>query len=289
MNYEETNTSIKDSNEFMKYIQKYALVGNFAAQVIKIGKKKIFTTCDGVGTKMLVAKYLNKYDTIGIDLVAMSANDLLTAGAIPVSFMDYIACGKITDKLKDIIDGIARGCKLAGCKLSGGETAIMPDAYRENDIDLAGFAVGIAEKNFPRKDLINKGDVIIGLPSSGIHSNGLSLAREVLDKEHWPDLLTPTKIYTNEMKSLLKKKCVYAAAHITGGGLKNILRVIPSKMNYELYYNWLVPSIFYEISESTKITIEEMSDIYNLGIGMALIIDKKKAASLHYPIIGKII
>lgn len=287
MNYKESGVDVEAGNQFVEHIKKFTSVGNFSAN-IKIGRKNVFTTCDGVGTKLLVAKYLNKYDTIGIDLVAMSVNDLLASGATPLSFMDYIACGKITDTLKEVMKGIIAGCDLAECNLVGGETAEMPDMYDVDDIDLAGFAVGIAKRRLPIKN-IKRGDILLGLPSSGIHSNGLTLARKVIEKELWLELLKPTKIYTKEMKNILNKKYVFGAAHITGGGFDNIKRILPSNMNYKLNYKWTVPDIFYFICERSKMFFEESSHIFNLGIGMVIVADRKKAERLHLPVIGEVV
>jgi len=288
MDYKKAGVDIEAGDRFVNYIKTFADVGDFSAR-FKIGKKNILTTCDGVGTKILVAKQLNKYDTIGIDLVAMCVNDLLASGAIPISFMDYIACGQITESLDDVMKGIIRGCGTAECKLVGGETAEMPGLYKKEDFDLAGFAVGIEERRWPNKKAVKRGDALVGIPSSGIHSNGLSLARKVLPKKEWSDLLVPTKIYTREMNYLLKRKFIYGAAHITGGGFENINRVLPDGMSYKLYYNWPIPNVFYRISEKAKTSYEEMSNVFNLGIGMVAIASRKKAKKLQFPTIGEVV
>ncbi len=191
----------------------------------------LLTTTDGVGTKILVAQRLGKLDTVGIDLVAMCVNDLVVCGARPVQFLDYIACGRIhEERLQALMKGIVRGCELAGCRLGGGETAEMPDVYGPDEFDLAGFAVGAVEKDalLPRLAEIRAGDVILGIASSGIHSNGLSLARKALPERAWSLLLEPTRIYAPEMAALCATGHVLAAAHVTGSGLHgNLERVVP--------------------------------------------------------------
>jgi phosphoribosylformylglycinamidine cyclo-ligase len=246
------------------------------------------TTTDGTGTKLLVAKKLGRYDTIGIDLVAMNVNDLLVCGARPVVFLDYIACGRIDEtRMHDIMRGIVRGCELAGCSLGGGETAEMPDLYGADDFDLAGFAVGLAEKNgvLPRKTDIRAGDEILGIPSSGIHSNGLSLARKVIpesDVKAWEELLTPTLIYAREMAVLLATGKILAAAHITGGGLAgNLQRVIPSTLAPRYTFDWPVPAIFEKIQTLGGIPAKEMRSVFNLGIGIAVVAHPPDAQPLR--------
>jgi phosphoribosylformylglycinamidine cyclo-ligase len=225
-----------------------------------------------------VARKLGRYDTIGIDLVAMNVNDLIVCGARPVVFLDYIACGRIDEtRMHDVIRGIVRGCEIAGCSLGGGETAEMPDVYGPDDMDLAGFAVGFAEKDgvLPRKAEIHRGDLILGLPSSGIHSNGLSLARKIIpesDAASWQEMLTPTLIYVREMQALLATGRLLAAAHITGGGLfGNLQRVIPDELRPQFDFNWRVPSIFAKIQSLGGVSDEEMRRVFNLGIGIAMV------------------
>lgn len=245
----------------------------------------LLSTTDGVGTKLLVARKLGVYDTIGIDLVAMSANDLIVAGAPPVSFLDYIACHSIDDALmQDLISGIVRGCELAECRLTGGETAEMPDLYQPGDFDLAGFCAGIGEKDklLPRSNRIGDGDLVFGLPSWGIHSNGLSLARKVLpehEKGWWKETLRPTRIYVKEMKQILAYPGLLAAAHITGGGLyKNSVRVLPDGFDISLFWNWTAPEIFSVIARYGNIEKEEMRTVFNMGVGISLIVSKDAAA-----------
>jgi phosphoribosylformylglycinamidine cyclo-ligase len=271
--------------DFIKGIKSKAVdpgIGGFSSALPlgSLGYKEpvLMTTTDGTGTKLLVARQLNRFDTIGIDLVAVTVNDLVVCGAQPVVFLDYIACGRIQEKrMQDIMRGIVRGCEIAECSLGGGETAEMPDLYGQDDFDLAGFAVGIAEKAsvLPRKDLIKRGDLILGLPSSGIHSNGLTLARKTIpesDRAGWEDLLTPTHIYTREMKILAATGKVLAAAHISGGGLYgNLQRVIPEGLSMSFAFDWPVPEIFGRIQRLGGVSEKEMRTVFNLGIGVAMI------------------
>lgn len=248
----------------------------------------LMTTTDGTGTKLLVARALGRFDTIGIDLVAVTVNDLVVCGARPLVFLDYIACGRIQEtRMHDIMRGIVRGCEIAGCTLGGGETAEMPDLYGQDDFDLAGFAVGLAEKEdvIPRTELVRKDDIVLGIPSSGIHSNGLTLARKVIpasDTKSWEDLLTPTSIYTREMKALVATRKVLGAAHISGGGLYgNLQRVIPDSLAPRFSFDWPVPPIFGRIQSLGGIADAEMRSVFNLGIGIALVAHPADAAELE--------
>jgi phosphoribosylformylglycinamidine cyclo-ligase len=271
--------------DFIKGIKSRAVdagIGGFSSALsldtLGFTSPVLMTTTDGTGTKLLVARMLGKYDTIGIDLVAMNVNDLLVCGARPLVFLDYIACGRIDEpRMHDLMRGIVRGCELAGCSLGGGETAEMPDLYGLDDFDLAGFAVGIADKAamLPRKAEIRAGDSILGLASTGIHSNGLSLARKVIpetDHAAWEEMLTPTRIYAREMSVIVGSGLVLAAAHITGGGLSgNLQRVIPDFLRPRLTFDWQVPPIFGKIQSLGGVSDEEMRAVFNLGIGIALI------------------
>lgn len=239
----------------------------------------LMTTTDGVGTKLIVAQRLGRYDTVGIDLVAMCANDLLVSGAEPLVFLDYIACSRIDENvLQALVRGIVTGCELAGCRLSGGETAELPDMYREGEFDLAGFAVGVAERGkvLPRLAEMNEGDVIMGLPSVGIHANGLSLARKVVPERErtlWEELLRPTKIYSREVRALCETGLVLGAAHITGGGLDgNFRRIVPSGLTAQFHYRWSVPEIFDAIQRFGSVAEEEMRRVFNMGIGIAFVV-----------------
>jgi phosphoribosylformylglycinamidine cyclo-ligase len=286
--YSEAGVDIDRGDRFVDFIRSIpskaigAGIGGFSAALPLdtrgLASPVLMTTTDGTGTKLLVARKLARYDTIGIDLVAMNVNDLIVCGARPLVFLDYIACGRIDEtRMNDIVRGIVRGCEIAGCSLGGGETAEMPDLYGPDDFDLAGFAVGIADKSamLPRKDQIAAGDVVLGLASSGIHSNGLSLARKVVpesDAKSWAEMLTPTLIYTREMEILLKTGKVLAAAHITGGGLYgNLQRVIPDALAPRFSFDWKVPPLFAKIQSYGGISDQEMRSVFNLGIGIAMI------------------
>jgi phosphoribosylformylglycinamidine cyclo-ligase len=261
--------------------------GGIELDLKRFTKPLLFSTTDGVGTKILVAKKLKDFSSIGIDLVAMCVNDLIVCGAEPIVFLDYIACGKLDlGIMHTVMHGIVNGCEQAECTLAGGETAEMPDVYGEHDFDLAGFAMGVVDKPavLPKKDKLEAGDIILGLASSGIHSNGLSLARKVINQHDisvWKKLLTPTKIYVHEMKLLLHSGLILAAAHITGGGLAgNISRVIPDNLVLSLNYTWHVPDIFSHIKHCGNISNQEMYKVFNMGIGMAIIVKKNKADAL---------
>lgn len=257
-------------------------------------KRPVLVGCtDGVGTKVLVALEMEKLSTIGIDLVAMNVNDLITCGAEPLFFLDYLACHKLDPlRLLSVMEGIAAGCREAGCALLGGETAEMPDLYREGDIDLAGFAVGVVE--FSRTVDVRRvrpGDVVIGLPSSGIHSNGYTLVRKLIAQSgHKLDqrfdelgetlgeaVLRPTRIYVEAVRAVLRrysvKRVVSAMAHITGGGLKeNIARVIPSNCDGILRTSaWSQPPIF-DFLRRMGTTRAEMYKVFNMGIGYVFIV-----------------
>ncbi len=296
--YSEAGVDIDRGDRFVDFIRSIrspavdAGIGGFSAALpldtLGFRSPVLMTTTDGTGTKLLVARKLARFDTIGIDLVAMNVNDLLVCGARPIVFLDYIACGRIVEKrMQDIMRGIVRGCELAGCSLGGGETAEMPDLYGPDDFDLAGFAVGMAEKDavLPRKDLIRGGDLVLGLPSSGIHSNGFSLARKVIpesDTAAWEELLTPTLIYAREMKALVATGRVLAAAHVTGGGLRgNLQRVIPNGLAPRFSFDWPVPAVFDRIQRTGGVSDEEMRKVFNLGIGIALVSHREDAAELE--------
>jgi phosphoribosylformylglycinamidine cyclo-ligase len=246
----------------------------------------LLTTCDGVGTKLLVARELGRYDTVGIDLVAMCVNDLAVCGADPVAFQDYIACGRIDERiLEPVLRGVAAGCELADCPLTGGETAELPDMYAPGDIDLAGFCAGVVGRQalLPRLGGIREGAPVLAIPSSGIHSNGFSLARKVLDPAtEWGDLLTPTRIYVRELRALRATGELLAAAHITGSGLEgNIPRVLPEGLCAQLDYNWPVPEVFGLIQRKGRVPDEEMRRVFNLGLGIVLVSTPEGAARLH--------
>jgi len=259
---------------------------------------------DGVGTKLKIAFALDKHDTVGIDLVAMSANDVLVQGAEPLFFLDYIGTGSVNKRvLLDIVKGVAEGCRQAGCALLGGETAELPGFYKKGEYDLAGFCTGIAER---RKLLtgsdVKEGDAIIALGSNGLHSNGFSLARKVLlesaklpidkhisvlGKTLGEELLTPTRIYVKPVLSALslfnkRTKTIRALAHITGGGLvENIPRVIPMDLDAVINSkSWQQPAIFDLIRRLGPVEEEEMRRVFNIGIGMVMIVSAKSAGKV---------
>ena len=238
---------------------------------------------DGVGTKLMLARELGQHDTIGIDLVAMCVNDILVTGAEPLFFLDYFACGKLeVDAAADVVAGIANGCEQAGCALIGGETAEMPGMYPPGEYDLAGFTVGAVERSkMIDGQAIQAGDVIIGLPSSGPHSNGYSLIRKVLERaggasaepERAAELLAPTRIYVRDVLPMIEQYEIQGMAHITGGGLtENIVRVIPDALGIELdTASWTRPAIFDWLAEVGNIEPAEMRRTFNLGVGFVLI------------------
>ena len=235
---------------------------------------------DGVGTKLNLARMANDHHGIGIDLVAMCVNDVITSGAEPLFFLDYIACGKLDSGiLKVVVNGIADACKIAGCSLLGGETAEMPKFYTTGKYDVAGFCVGVVEEDeyIDGRTIVEK-DIIIGIESSGLHSNGFSLINDMITKQklflnRTPELLTPTIIYAPIVKKLVEDKLVKGMAHITGGGLpENLPRCIPKGLNVKLNYNsWQLPEIFQKIMLAGEIPEEEMINVFNLGIGYCIV------------------
>lgn len=260
-------------------------LGGFGAMFeLPINKYKnpvLISGTDGVGTKLKVAQMLSKHDTIGIDLVAMCVNDLIVQGAEPLFFLDYYATGKLNTELAtSVIYGIGEGCKQSGCALIGGETAEMPSMYQGEEYDLAGFCVGIADKDkIIDGTKVAKGDHIIALASSGPHSNGYSLIRKVLAQSSPTDeqlnaLIEPTKIYVKSVLSLIEKFSVHAISHITGGGLlENIPRVLPKNLAAKLDTDsWALPIIFQFLQDNGNIDMMEMYRVFNCGIGMVIIV-----------------
>ncbi|GAB4184232.1 MAG: phosphoribosylformylglycinamidine cyclo-ligase [Wenzhouxiangellaceae bacterium] len=243
---------------------------------------------DGVGTKLLLARQLQRHDTIGIDLVAMCANDILVQGAEPLFFLDYFACGKLDVAVAEaVIAGIAEGCRQAGCALVGGETAEMPGMYEAGDYDLAGFVVGVAERSqLIDGSAVSTGNVLIGMASSGAHSNGYSLIRKLLERDPaaitgtcgdttlGEALLRPTRIYVREVQSLLASHSILAMAHITGGGLtENIIRSLPASLGVRIDGNsWPRPAVFEWLQGSGDISATEMYRTFNCGIGYVLVV-----------------
>ena len=238
---------------------------------------------DGVGTKLKLAFALERHDTVGIDLVAMSVNDVLVQGAEPLFFLDYYACGKLdTDVAARVIAGIARGCEIAGCSLIGGETAEMPGMYPEGEYDLAGFSVGVVERSrIIDGRSVAPGDALLGLASSGAHSNGYSLIRRIVERAKPPfDLLEPTRIYVKPVLSLLERVPVKAMAHITGGGLVgNVPRVLPPGTRAVIEKAaWPRPELFRWLQREGGVAEDEMHRVFNCGIGMVLVVAAQDAA-----------
>lgn len=270
--------------------------GLFELDLIGIKKPVLVSGTDGVGTKLKIAFLMNKHDTIGIDCVAMCVNDIICVGAKPLIFLDYIACGKnYPEKISEIVKGIAKGCVQSNCALIGGETAEMPDFYSKDEYDLAGYSTGIVDKSkIINNSLIKKGDIIIALSSSGIHSNGFSLVRKILNidnsninnvvkelgkKSIGEILLTPTKIYVKPILKLLKKIKVKGISHITGGGFyENIPRCIPNGLCAEIEKNKIkILPIFKYIQKIGNIEERDMFNTFNMGVGMCIIVSKKDA------------
>ncbi len=265
--------------------------GLFAPDLSQYDEPVFVSGTDGVGTKLKLAFMSDKHDRVGIDLVAMCVNDILAQGAKPLFFLDYLASGKLDpEQMSDVVKGITRGCKEAGCALIGGETAEMPDFYDKGEYDMAGFTVGLVDKSkvISGKD-IKKGDLIIGLGSNGVHSNGFSLVRKVLfdhcdyDLDYKPeswnhslgeDLLRPTKIYVKSVLKLISEFKIKGVAHITGGGLiENIPRILPDDLMASLVEKtWFRPKIFDFIKRKGEISKKEMYRTFNMGIGMVLIV-----------------
>lgn len=270
------------ANELSEYL---GLSGYGA--VINVGScKDIALSTDGVGTKLLIAEHFNKFDTVGIDLVAMCANDILCVGARPHSFLDYYATGSLDmDKSKEILHGIIKGCELAGCKLVGGETAqLNPMFFRKTWFDLAGFIMGVVERRLP-SPFIDVGDYIVGIPSSGIHSNGFTTIR-INVKEWTEDFLTPTRIYTNEIMDNLKH--IKACAHITGGGIHGNLPRVLNGFNYTI--DLALNSYWKNIKQLVGMTTEQMENTFNCGWGMLLVVNDPDVLDIpDAKVIGRIV
>ncbi len=293
--YEAAGVSVERGDRFVDRIGSIkspalGAIGGFAGSVpldlSKYSEPVIMSCTDGVGTKILVAERLGEWSTIGQDLVAMCVNDLSVCGADPLQFLDYIACARIEEsKLIQIVEGIATGCEIAGCTLAGGETAELADMYDDGAIDLAGFAVGVAQKSdiLPKSDQIAYGDAIVGIRSRGVHSNGFTLARSALrdaPDDLWRELLVPTRIYCRELERV--RSFIKGAAHITGGGLSaNIDRLLPEGLTCDIRWEWSPPDIFAEIQSRGSIETAEMRSVFNMGIGIALIADPKMIGQLE--------
>lgn len=326
--YKAAGVDIQKGNETVKRIKKHVQrtmrpevmgsIGGFGGLfALKAFKEPVLVSAtDGVGTKLLIAMMMDKHDTIGVDCVAMCVNDIVVQGAEPLFFLDYLATGHLLpEQAESVIKGIADGCEQAGCALIGGETAEMPGMYSSGEYDIAGFSVGVAEKKnlLPKTD-IREGDVLIGLASSGLHSNGYSLVRKVLLQDrNWSlqdevpavgqtlgeVLLTPTRIYVKTILSLTREFTIKGIAHITGGGLiENIPRVLPEGLCAVIDRDsWEIPPIFSLLREEGELDSKDMYQTFNMGIGMVLIVPEHEAqavlqaAGLHREtayLIGKI-
>ena len=320
--YKKSGVDINAAEKFVKFIaaissrkkgkKKFNNIGGFGSISNipnNIKDPKIVACTDGVGTKIEIANTINKFDTIGIDLVAMSVNDLIVQGARPLLFLDYISINKIDlPKLKSIIKGVVKGCKISECSLVGGETAEMPGTYERNKFDIAGFAVGVVDKKkILNKKKIKNNDLILAVPSSGLHSNGYSLVRNIMSKRKINikkniflknELIKPTKIYVKEVLNLIDKKLLNGCANITGGGLPdNIKRIIPERYCAEIDLNKIKPLKIFKWLKKYNIEENEMLKTFNCGVGFCLVINPKnlnkinKYFSKKYKpyVIGKII
>ena len=305
--YKKSGVNISLANKFVKHISQISKkdvkktksslirdnIGGFGSlydiSKIKIKDPVIVSCTDGVGTKLELANRFKKFDTIGIDLVAMCVNDLIVQGARPLFFLDYIAVGKLDIfKTKKILKGIVKGCNLSQCSLIGGETAEMPGVYSKDKFDLAGFSVGIvSKKKILTKRNVKKNDVILAIPSSGIHSNGYSLVRSIIGKKKLSykmkkDLLRPTKIYSREILKLVNKKLIHSAAHITGGGLiENLLRSVPANLSINLDLSKIRIERIFKWIKKKNVSDSEMMQTFNCGVGFCVILPRKNIKKVN--------
>ncbi len=320
--YKKSGVNIKAADNFINFIssvsskkrgkKKFSNIGGFGSISnipSNIKQPQIVACTDGVGTKIEIANSLKKFDTIGIDLVAMSVNDLIVQGAKPLLFLDYISINKIDlPKLKSIIKGIVKGCKISDCDLVGGETAEMPGTYSKGKFDIAGFAVGVvSKKKILNKNKIKKNNLILAIPSSGLHSNGFSLVRFLINKKKIninknkflkSELLKPTKIYVKEVINIISNNLINGCANITGGGLAdNIKRIIPDNLVADIDLNKIKTFKIFNWLKKNGISENEMLKTFNCGVGFCLIIKKKNLNKIksYFPknykpyVIGKIV
>lgn len=312
LSYRDAGVDIDAGDSLVEKIKPYAKrtmrpevlgdLGGFGA-LVEISQKYrqpvLVSGTDGVGTKLKLAFDWNKHDTIGIDLVGMSVNDILVQGAEPLFFLDYFACGKLdVERAASVIKGIAAGCEQSGCALIGGETAEMPGMYPDGEYDLAGFAVGVVEKDqiITGRDIV-AGDVILGLASNGIHSNGYSLVRKIidhaqpnLDAELTPSqtlreaILSPTRLYVKPILAALKQFTIKGMAHITGGGItENVPRILPDNTVANINTDsWSLPKLFQWLQQAGQVQMQEMYRTFNCGIGMVIIVDAKEATTIQH-------
>ena len=322
LTYQKSGVNIKAADNFVKFIssiskkrgntENFQNIGGFGS-ITDIPKNiknpQLVASTDGVGTKIEIANELKKFDTIGIDLVAMCVNDLIVQGAKPLIFLDYISINKIDlKKLKQIIKGIVHGCKISDCELVGGETAEMPGTYSKGKFDIAGFSVGIVDRRkILDKSKIKSNDLIIAIPSSGIHSNGYSLVRYLLKKKNIKlkknsflkkELIKPTKIYVKEILNLINKKLINGCANITGGGIiDNIKRILPGYLCANIDLGKIKPNLIFKWIYNQGINQKEMIKTFNCGVGFCLIVNPKKFKKIkkYFPksfrpyVIGKVV
>ena len=302
--YQKSGVNISEADKFVNFISQYTgkkkkknkNIGGFGSisNIPKHFKEpKIVASTDGVGTKVEIANSLNKFNTIGIDLVAMCVNDLIVQGARPLIFLDYISISKINlKKLKSLLVGINKGCNISNCTLVGGETAEMPGTYSKNKFDIAGFAVGIVEKKkIIKKNKIKKNDLILAIPASGIHSNGFSLIRYILKRKQInlkrnkylkKELIKPTKIYVKEVLKLFRLKLIKSCANITGGGLEdNIKRVIPEGLTARIDLSKIKPNKIFSWIKAQNVSDDEMLKTFNCGVGFCLIAKSKNILKIQ--------
>ena len=320
LSYKKSGVDIDKANGFIESIKPYARmtrrpevlagIGGFGALCGLPDKKYkdpiLVSTTDGVGTKLKVAQWAGKFEGLGIDLVAMNVNDVLTLGAEPLFFLDYFAVGKLEPSMmRAVVRGIAKGCKEAGCSLIGGETAEMPGGYARKDFDIAGFCVGVVDRGKVVDGKKAKaGHAIVGIASNGIHSNGFSFVRKALKSDfilqHAEEILKPTRIYVKPVLSLLEKEPVYSMAHITGGGFfDNIPRVLPRGCGAKIQQgSWPVPRVFRWLKEFSRASEKEMYRTFNMGVGFVLVTPKERALKVishlnksgeHAWVIGEIV
>jgi len=311
LTYKSAGVDINAGNDFVKTIKPLVRTtfrpevlgdlggfgGFFGLDSKKYKEPVLVSGTDGVGTKLKIALEMNRHDTVGIDLVAMSVNDIVVSGAEPLFFLDYLATGKLDSRVSvEILRGIVKGCRLAGCALLGGETAEMPSFYPEGVYDLAGFAVGVVEKSrIIDGSRIKTDDIVIGLASSGLHSNGFSLARKIAfevaglkptdDVKGWnhclgDELLTPTRIYVKPVLGLIQEMDVRGLAHITGGGMtENIPRILPEGLQARIKVgSWPIPTVMEWLGKQGRVSTVELYRVFNMGIGMIVIVEPAHAS-----------
>ncbi len=269
--------------------------GLFEPDITGVNRPVLVSGTDSVGTKLKLAFMLDKHDTVGIDCVAMCANDVACAGASPLFFLDYIGCGKnLPERVAELVRGVAEGCRQAGAALVGGETAELPGLYAENEYDLVGFCVGMVDyENRIDGSTIRPGDKLVGLPSSGLHSNGFSLYRKVLENashDVLEEMLTPTRIYVKDIAALRERVTVKGLAHITGGGwIENIPRMLPEGLEAVMDVSAApVPEIFRRVMKEGKIPLEDMYNTANMGVGLVACVSAEDAEKAGYPVIGRV-